>query len=66
LRLVVTMLFFLEGAAVLWYFLARKGVPIALRIVACVFVVLVPFLSNALVILGIVDLWLDLRSRFGK
>ncbi|HPU77414.1 MAG TPA: YybS family protein [Thermosynergistes sp.] len=66
LRLVVTMLFFLEGAAVLWYFLARKGVPIALRVMACVFVVLVPFLSNTLVILGIVDLWLDLRSRFGK
>jgi hypothetical protein len=37
-----------------------------LRVMACVFVVLVPFLSNALVILGIVDLWLDLRSRFGK
>ena len=62
LRMVVTMLFLLQGMAVLGAFLRRWRWG-KLRWVAFFLVMAFPFLSQGATVLGIADLWFDFRAR---
>ena len=66
LRLVVQMLFFLQGSAVVWGLLEARGWRIAGRMTVFILGMLIPLLSHGALLLGIVDMWWDLRSRFGR
>lgn len=63
LRLLVTVLFFIQGLAVTWYFMEAKGLGRLVRVVLTGLVLLVPFIAQIVLILGIIDMWFDLRSR---
>ncbi|MCX7827589.1 MAG: YybS family protein [Thermanaerothrix sp.] len=65
LRIVLQMLFFLQGAAVMWYFLERRGVSRGFRFLLAALLVLVPFLSGGAIMVGLLDIWWDFRTRFG-
>ncbi|MDI9370201.1 MAG: DUF2232 domain-containing protein [Synergistaceae bacterium] len=67
LRLLVNFLFLFQGLSLIWFFLKRKtsgGFGRFLRTIVIILTVMIPILSNIAVILGIGDMWLDLRSRF--
>ena len=66
LRLEVQMLFFLQGSAVVWRLLEARGWRLAGRVGVFILGMLVPLLSHGALLLGIVDMWWDLRSRFGR
>ena len=62
LRMVVTMLFLLQGMAVLGNFLRRWNWGKA-RWVAFFLVMALPLLSQGATVLGIADMWFDFRAR---
>ena len=64
LRLLVTSLFFFQGLAVGWFFMRSRGLGLFLKIALTVIVFVVPFFVQIILILGIIDVWFDLRSRF--
>ncbi|HBG14137.1 MAG TPA: hypothetical protein DDW96_02240, partial [Synergistaceae bacterium] len=64
LRLLVTALFFFQGLAVVWFFMQARGLGRFLRIALTVLVFVVSFLAQIVLVLGIIDMWFDLRSRF--
>ena len=64
LRLLVTTLFFFQGLAVGWFFMSSRGLGRFLKALLTLVVMVVPFLAQLILILGIIDLWFDLRSRF--
>jgi uncharacterized protein YybS (DUF2232 family) len=64
LRLLVTSLFFFQGLAVGWFFMQSKGLGRFLKIALTVVIFVVPFFAQIILILGIIDVWFDLRSRF--
>ena len=64
LRILVSMLFFLQGSAVAMAFLRSKGVG-GWRWILFGLLLLIPFLSQIALILGIIDMWFDIRSRIG-
>ncbi|HPQ37218.1 MAG TPA: DUF2232 domain-containing protein [Synergistaceae bacterium] len=65
LRILVSMLFFLQGSAVVLAFLQAKKIG-AWRWGVFVLFLLVPLLSQLALILGIIDMWFDIRSRIGR
>ncbi|NLO55967.1 MAG: DUF2232 domain-containing protein [Thermovirga sp.] len=64
LRLLVTSLFFFQGLAVGWFFMQSRSLGRFLKIALTVVVFVVPFFAQIILILGIIDVWFDLRSRF--
>jgi uncharacterized protein YybS (DUF2232 family) len=64
LRLLVTVLFFIQGLAVVWSFMRARGLGRFLRITFTMLIILVSFLAQIALILGIIDMWFDLRTRF--
>ncbi|HOI80745.1 MAG TPA: YybS family protein [Synergistales bacterium] len=64
LRLLVTALFFFQGLAVGWSFMQARGLGRFLRVALTVLVFVVSFLAQIVLVLGIIDMWFDLRSRF--
>ena len=60
--MVVTMLFLLQGMAVLGNFLRRWNWGKA-RWVAFFLVMALPLLSQGATVLGIADMWFDFRAR---
>jgi len=70
-RMLVNFLFLFQGLSLLWYFLEKgagafRGVGRFFRTFVIIVVVLVPVLSTAAVMAGIVDMWLDLRTRLRR
>ncbi|EHM10269.1 putative membrane protein [Thermanaerovibrio velox DSM 12556] len=65
LRIILQMLFFLQGVAVIWYFLRRRGISRGLRFLLVALLVLVPLLSGGAIMVGLLDIWWDFRTRFG-
>jgi len=63
LRLIINMLFLIQGMSLCWYFLKSRGINRILGVVVLVFMILVPIISQIVILLGIIDLWFDLRSR---
>ncbi|MCF7936847.1 MAG: YybS family protein [Synergistales bacterium] len=64
LRMVVSLLFFIQGSSLALAFLRHKGVG-RFRWVLLGLFLFVPFLSQLVMLVGIVDMWFDFRSRFG-
>jgi len=65
LRILVSMLFFLQGSAVVLAFLKSKKIG-AWRWGVFVLLLMVPILSQLALVLGIIDMWFDIRSRIGR
>ncbi len=63
LRLIVSMLFFFQGLSVVWFFLTSRKMAAAFRFLAVFLLVFIPFLSQLVLVLGVVDIWYDLRNR---
>jgi len=63
LRLLVTVLFFIQGLAVIWNVMEAKGFGRLARFLVTGLVFLVSFIAQIVLILGIIDMWFDLRSR---
>ncbi len=67
LRLLVSLLFMIQGMSVAWAFLGRTRVSGKAARGLIIFVaVLVPILSYFLIIVGLVDIWWDLRTRLWR
>ncbi len=65
LRVLVSMLFFAQGASVAMAWLHHKGVGL-LRYGLLALLLFVPFLSQLCLLLGMADMWLDVRTRFRR
>ncbi len=66
LRLLVTALFFVQGLSVVWCFMTSKGLGPVLRTVLAIVILVVTFLAQIVLLLGIIDMWFDLRSRIRR
>ncbi len=66
IRILVSMLFFFQGAAVVWCLLKNRGRGPVARTVIIAILALVPLLSQLVLVAGIVDMWYDLRKRFRR
>ena len=67
LRLLVSLLFMIQGMSVAWSLLGGTRISSkTARGLIIFFAVLVPVLSYLLIILGLVDIWWDLRARFRR
>ncbi len=64
LRLLITVLFFFQGLAVAWYLMQTRGFGRVARFGVTALIFFVSFLAQIILILGIIDMWFDLRSRF--
>ncbi len=65
LRILIQMLFFIQGLAVAWFFMLRRGLSRGVRYLLAALLVLMPLLSGLTVMAGLLDLWWDFRGRFG-
>lgn len=70
-RMLVNILFLLQGLSLLWYFLGGgEGSPRRtgriLRPAVIIIAVFIPALSSIAVMAGIGDMWLDFRTRFRR
>lgn len=66
LRLIVQVLFLVQGLSLIWFFLSVKRVGKGLRffLVACS--LFLPFFSLLTLLLGITDMWFDLRAKIKR
>lgn len=60
----LSLAFLMQGLAVSWQFLARYEVPPWLRVALLLFLATAPFSLLILLGLGLMDTWLDFRSRW--
>lgn len=60
--MVVALLYFLQGMAVIGTVIAKQAFPKALRIGLYVMLVLQPYLAGLVAIIGLFDLWADFRT----
>jgi len=66
LRLLSSGLLMLQGLSVFVFYLSYKKVKKVIRWILVGMVVLFPLLTQIALILGIIDMWLDLRARIGR
>jgi uncharacterized protein YybS (DUF2232 family) len=66
LRILVMILFYLQGLAVAWAYMCHKGAGRVLRYTGVVLTLFVPLLTQVILLLGIIDMWFDLRSRMRR
>jgi uncharacterized protein YybS (DUF2232 family) len=66
LRLLVNMIFLLQGLSLIWYLLGRKKVLSVMKWIALILILFIPILSQLVLLLGIIDMWLDIRTRFAR
>jgi len=66
LRLLVNVVFLLQGLSLAWWFLSRKKVHIFIKVALTGLVLFIPFMSQVALLLGIIDMWFDLRLRFRR
>jgi uncharacterized protein YybS (DUF2232 family) len=66
LRILVMILFYLQGLAVAWAYMCYKGAGKVLRYTGVVLTLFVPLLTQVTLLLGIIDMWFDLRSRMRR
>lgn len=65
LSVIARILFIIQGLATACFFLERRNFPKTLRIAIIVAVLIIPFLGDVFSIVGILDLGLDLRKKYG-
>ena len=66
LRLIVSMLFFFQGLSVVWFYLVSRKIIAPLRYLLIFLLAFIPFLSQIVLVLGVVDIWYDLRTRLRR
>ncbi len=66
LRILVMIMFYLQGLAVAWAYMCHKGAGKVLRYTGVVLTLFVPLLTQVILLLGIIDMWFDLRSRMQR
>lgn len=66
IRILVSMLFFFQGVSVVWFLLKDRGLGPVSRTAILGVLSLVPVLSQLVLVVGIVDMWYDLRKRFRR
>ncbi|UFS68889.1 YybS family protein [Geomonas sp. RF6] len=64
--IVLCALYAVQGLAVIVHYFTRFAVPTFIRLMACLIIVLQPFLALAVVALGVFDLWGDFRTPKNK
>lgn len=55
--------FLVQGLSLLWYFMSSRGLPKAVKVILTFFCALFAPVSYVLSMLGIFDIWYDLRKR---
>jgi hypothetical protein len=62
---VAATLFALDGLAVVWWWLDRRGAGLTIRVVGLglAFAFALPLAAVCVIVLGIADVWLQLRGR---
>lgn len=63
LQEIIRMLFLIQGLAVLWYCTESRGVPRLLRVLFVVVTPAVFVLSYIVSMVGMLDIWFDIRAR---
>lgn len=66
LRLLVNIVFLLQGLSLVWFYLASKNVFSLLKGIIIVLILFIPILSQLVLLLGIIDMWFDIRTRFAR
>lgn len=66
LRLLVNMIFLLQGLSVTWFFLGKKKILPLFRGMILFFMLIIPMFSQLALLLGIIDMWFDIRTRFAR
>lgn len=59
-------IFMVEGISLCWYYMTRRGIHRALKTVIAVFCLFFPPVSYILSMVGIFDIWYDLRNRIRR
>lgn len=63
LKEIIRVLFLIQGLAVVWYYAEIRSVPRFLRVLFVALTPVVFFLSYTVSMVGMLDIWLDIRSR---
>ena len=63
LKEIIRVLFLIQGLAVVWYYAEIRSIPRFLRVLFVALTPVVFFLSYAVSMVGMFDIWLDIRSR---
>lgn len=63
---VLRAIFIVEGLALCWYYMTAKGISKIFKTIAVVLGVAFPPVSYILSLVGIFDIWYDLRSRIAR
>jgi len=66
IRLLVNMVFLLQGLSLAWWFLSLKKVHSLIKASVTVLILFIPFMSQVALLLGIIDMWFDLRRRIRR
>ncbi len=66
LRLLVNVLFLFQGMSLCWFFMTRKSLNIIVKVIIISLILFIPIISQVIILLGIIDMWFDLRSRKGR
>jgi len=66
LRLLVNMVFLLQGLSIVCFYLGMKKVHTILKGMILFLVLIVPLFSQLALLLGIIDMWFDIRTRFAR
>lgn len=66
LRLLVSMIFMVQGISVAWDYMEHRAISRGWRTALVALVIFIPLLSQIAVILGLTDLWADLRSKYRR
>jgi uncharacterized protein YybS (DUF2232 family) len=59
---IITVLYFLQGLAVIYTMIARQKMAGFLRVIVHLMLLLQPYLTGVVAIIGIFDLWGDFRA----
>lgn len=65
LKIIVNVMFFIQGLSFVWWWTARKNFQRGIRLLIFI-VLMIPIFSMGVVALGIGDIWLNLRDRLDK
>ncbi|SMG21450.1 YybS family protein [Dethiosulfovibrio salsuginis] len=66
LRLLVSMIFMVQGLSLIWDYMDYRSISRGWRIALITLVVLIPLLSQIAVVLGLTDLWANIRTRYRR
>lgn len=66
LRLLVSMMFMIQGLSLAWDYMEYRSLSRFWRITLVVLIVFIPILSQIAVVLGLTDVWANIRSRYRR